>query len=226
MSSVDNWDSPGTVIREVAYGKERAERFGPADAAAMNDDPVIPDPPRPGNAAANRRGTPFETSAGHTLFLRPIRPDDVDALRRGFARLTPEQVRLRVFHRMNDLAPEVAARLCNVDATEGAAFVVTDADGEIRGEARMYVDRTAESAEFALIVDPTLVGIGVGHALMQRLFEEGRRRGLSELCGSVLAANATMLDFASGLGAQREAVAGEPDMVRIRLDLGGRCRED
>jgi len=192
----------------------------------MNDEPIIPDPPHPGYAAASRREGGAATADGRALFLRPIRPDDVDALRRGFARLTPEQVRLRVFHRMNDLSPEVAERLCNVDQAVGAAFVATDADGEIRGEARMYVEPAAERAEFALVVDPALVGIGVGHVLMQRLLEEGRRRGLSELLGSVLAENATMLDFASRLGAEREAIPDEPDLVRVRFDLRDGRRED
>ncbi len=186
----------------------------------MHDDPLTPDPPLPAGAIAHPLGTPFATSDGRTLFLRAIRRDDTDALRRGFARLTPEQVRLRVFHRMNDLSPEAAERLCNVDETAGAAFVATDADGEIRGEARMYVDATGERAEFALVVDPTLVGLGVGHALMQRLLAEARRRALSELWGSVLTENATMLDFASGLGAERIAVAGEPDLLRVSFDLG------
>ena len=164
-------------------------------------------------------GDAFTLADGQRFFLRPIRPDDVDALRRGFARLTPEQVRLRVFHRMNDLSPEIAQRLCNVRAEHGAAYVVTDAQGEIRGEARMYIDPTPTSAEFALIVDPTLIGLGIGRRLMERLLEESRQRRLTELWGSVLRENALMLDFASRLGAQREAVAEEPDLVHVRFDL-------
>jgi acetyltransferase len=37
--------------------------------------------------------------------------------------------------------------------------------------------------------------------------------------GTVLAQNALMLELAHRLGAQREAVAGEPDVVRVRFDL-------
>lgn len=186
----------------------------------MHDDPHPVDPLLPDAAMAHALGTPFTILDGRTLFLRAIRRDDTDALRRGFARLTPEQVRLRVFHRMNDLSPEAAERLCNVAEASGAAFVATDADGEIRGEARLYVDSSGKRAEFALVVDPALVGRGVGHALMQRLLAEARRRDVSELWGSVLIENATMLDFASRLGAEREAVAGEPDLVHVRFDLG------
>ena len=156
---------------------------------------------------------------GFVLHVRPIRPDDVDALRRGFARLTPEQVRLRVFHRMNDLSEEIAERLCNVREEHGAAYVATDADGEIRAEARLYIGPTPDRAEFALVVDPALVGKGAGRALMQRLLDEARRRGLVDLWGAVLTENVNMLDLAQHLGATREAVPGEPGLVHVRFDL-------
>ncbi len=168
--------------------------------------------PSPGEAIA--------LADGSCLFIRAIRPDDVDALRRGFARLTPEQVRLRVFHRMNDLSAEVAERLCTVRPEHGAAFVATDADGEIRGEARIYFGPTPDRAEFALVVDPELVGQGVGRALLQRLFDEARRQRLVEIWGAVLTENANMLDLAQRLGATREGVPGEPGLVHVRFDLG------
>lgn len=164
-------------------------------------------------------GEAFRTIDGRTLWLRPVQPDDVEALRRGFARLTPEQIRLRVFHRMNELSPEMLHLLANVDPERGAAFVATDADGEIRGEGRLYVDRTLDSAEFALIVDPSLTGKGVGRALLKRLLDESRRRGLRELWGLVLTENTAMLDLAAYLGAGREAIPGESDTVRVRFDL-------
>ncbi|MFC5491280.1 GNAT family N-acetyltransferase [Dokdonella soli] len=190
----------------------------------MSDDRSRTRPPRRERRArtaprSRAGGEAFTTADGRTLFLRPIRPDDVEALRRGFARLTPEQVRQRVFHRMTELTPDVAELLANVDPDKGAAYVATDAEGEIRGEARLYVDTNVEGAEFALVVDPELTGQGVGRTLVRRLIDESRRRGLSELWGFVLAGNGLMLDFASRLGAKREAVPEEPDLVRVHFDL-------
>jgi acetyltransferase len=165
------------------------------------------------------RGQRLVLANGFVLHVRPIRADDVDALRRGFARLTPEQVRLRVFHRMNDLSEVNAEHLCNVREHQGAAYVATDADGEIRAEARIYIGPTPDRAEFALIVDPELVGQGAGSALMQRLLDEARRRRLVELWGAVLTENVGMLDLAQRLGATRESVPGEPGLVYVRFDL-------
>jgi acetyltransferase len=173
----------------------------------------------PNRRPSRPRGRAFRTADGRVLRLRPVREEDIDALKRGFARLTPDQVRQRVFHRMTELSDQAAHNLVHFDPAKTAAFVVVDDDGEIRAEARMHVDEEGRSAEFAVVVDPTLLGIGVGRALMQRLVSEGRRRGLVELWGSVLADNALMLDFSRRLGARREAVPGEADLVRVRFDL-------
>lgn len=156
---------------------------------------------------------------GSALSLRPIRPTDVEALKRGFARLTPEQVRHRVFHRMNELAPDVATRLCNVDASNGVAYVATDAAGEIHGDARYYLDESGSSAEFAIAIDPALVTQGIGRALMKCLLDSAQNCRLEALWGSVLVENSQMLDLANGLGARREPVADEPDLVHVRFDL-------
>ncbi|HEY0178557.1 MAG TPA: GNAT family N-acetyltransferase [Dokdonella sp.] len=157
---------------------------------------------------------------GRVLQLRPIHASDAPALQRAFLRLTPDQIRARFFYRITELGEALAARLCNPDVETTAAFVVTDADGgEIRGEARLLVDATTAGAEFGIAVDPSFTGRGVGRALMRKLIDEARRRGLVELWGEVLTENALMLDLASRLGAQREAVAGEPGLMRVRFDL-------
>jgi len=164
-------------------------------------------------------GTTLTLADGRRLRLRPIRPDDVEALRRGFSRLTPEQVRLRVFHMMTELSAEAAERLCNPDPDQEVAYVAVDAEGEIRGEARFHISRGSGKAEFGIIVDPSLTGMGVGRALMRKLLIAARRRGLKEVWGLVLTENFNMIDFSHRLGAQREPVADEPACVRVRFVL-------
>ncbi len=161
---------------------------------------------------------------GRRLRLRRIRPDDVEALRRGFARLTPDQVRQRVFHRMNELAVDVAERLCDVDPATASAYVAVDDEGEIHGEARFHLDRAGTGAEFAIAVDPAVAGLGVGRALIRILVADARRRGLGILWGSVLAENTQMLELVRHLGAHREAVADEADLVHVSFDLNRRIR--
>jgi acetyltransferase len=174
-----------------------------------------PTPPDAAPAAAE----PFTTDDGRALVLRLIRPDDADALRRAFLRLTPEQVRLRLFHRMNELSEEAAERMTTVDPATTIAYVVVDNENEIRAEARLHIDPVTETAEFAVAVDPEFTHQGVGWRLMQRLIVDARQRGLYELWGDVLAENQTMLDFAKALGAERHSRADDPGITRVSFDL-------
>lgn len=197
----------------------------------MNDaDPKAPayrsatrPPPRSAIAAAPLPAagpTLLHALDGRELWLRPIRPGDAKALRRAFLRLTPEQVRARFFYRMTEFSDALAERLCRPDPAQSAAFVAVDAGDEIRGEARIHVDAAANGAEFAIAVDHDFLGKGVGRALMHALVEEGRRRGLAELWGDVLADNQTMLDFMRHLDLAAKIEHGdEPGVLRVHLRI-------
>ncbi len=170
--------------------------------------------PKPAKAGRSR-GDAFATPDGRRLVVRAIGPGDADALRRGFARLTPEQARLRTFHRIAELSPEMAERLTRIDPETTTALVVVDADGEIRGDARLHVDTATDSAEFGVAVDPDFTNQGIGWRLMQRLVEDAKRRGVYEIWGDVLAENHTMLDFAKAMGAERRPLEDEPGVIRV-----------
>lgn len=161
----------------------------------------------------------FTTSDGRVLTLRPIRPGDAAALRRGFARLTPDQVRLRTFHRVNELSAAAAEQMTRIDPATTTAYVAVDADGEIRGEARMHADVATDSAEFGIAVDPAFTQQGIGRRLMQHLVDDARRRDLDELWGDVLAQNQAMIDFAKALGAQHHGLPEDPGVVRVSFRL-------
>lgn len=170
------------------------------------------------------RGRALRLADGRLFRLRAIHPADVPALQRAFKRLTPEQVRQRTFHRMNELSTAAATRFANLDPALGAAFVIIDNAGEIVGEARFLLDADRPSAEFAVITDPALAGQGLGRELMKRLVGEARKRGLHELWGTVLAQNTRMLEFSRRLGATRTLDAEEPGLVRVHFDLARRLR--
>lgn len=161
----------------------------------------------------------FATADGRMLTLRPIRTGDAAALRRGFARLTPEQVRLRTFHRIAELSPAAAERLTRIDPDTTTAYVAVDAGGEIRAEARLFADAVADAAEFGVAVDPAFTRQGLGRRLLEKLTDDARRRGVRELWGDVLAANQPMLEFVRRLGARTAFVPDEPGVVRVTFDL-------
>ncbi len=163
---------------------------------------------------------PVFLNDGAMLHLRPIRPGDVDALMRAFKRMTPAQVRARVFHALNELPEPVARAMCRVDPDQAFALVATDPDGaEIRAEARVHFDSATETAELAIAIDPEYTGRGLGRILVEHLIEASRRQGIDEIWGDAQAGNSAMLALTSRLGFSHRREPEDASLVRFSLDL-------
>jgi acetyltransferase len=150
--------------------------------------------------------------------LRPVRPEDAPALERLFARLAPEDVRLRFFSPLHELPPKMLARLSQIDYDREMALVLLQ-DGEVLGVSRLAADPDNVKAEFAVVVRSDLKGRGLGSLLLRRLIAYARRRGTSELTGEVLEYNTMMLALCKELGFRLVSVAGEQGILRATLEL-------
>ncbi len=172
-------------------------------------------------------GAPIFLTDGAMLWLRPIEKGDVDALMRAFKRMTPEQVRARVFHALSELPEPVARAMCRVDPDDGLALVATDPDGgEIRGEARVHFDPVTESAELAIAVDPDFTGRGLGRILVEKLISASRRLGIREIWGDTQAGNTAMIALVSRLGFEHRRERDDASLVRFSLDLGKQAPDE
>lgn len=159
---------------------------------------------------------------GRALLLRTIEPDDVAAMQRCFARLSPQDIRRRFLHAVSELSAPMAQRLCRIDPARETALVLMDASvqpAEMRGVGRIYVDEVARNAEFSVLVEQAWSHRGLGALLMQRLVDDCRRRGLDELWGYVLMENRPMLELCRELGFTARMLPDEPGIAQITLAL-------
>jgi acetyltransferase len=116
----------------------------------------------------------------------------------------------------------MAQRLCRIDPAFEAAFVLMDETvkpAELRGVGRIFVDEASNTAEFSVLVEREWTRIGLGALLMQRLVDESRRRGLTELWGYVLMENRPMLQLCKELGFVAKMLPGEAGTAQISLTL-------
>jgi acetyltransferase len=90
---------------------------------------------------------------------------------------------------------------------------------------RLSADPEYERAEFAVIVRSDLKGKGLGWSLMQQLIAYAQHEGLSEIFGSVLHENTTMLRLCRELGFSVDADPDDHLLRRVSLRLRSR-RED
>lgn len=178
--------------------------------------------PRLVEAPKAPRGELVHAHDGRELYLRGIEPGDLAALKRQFTRLSPEDIRRRFLHSMGELPDPMAQRLVNIDPALETAFVLMDETvkpAEMRGVGRIFVDVAANSAEFSVLVECGWTRQGLGALLMQRLVDDCRRRGLSEIWGYVLLENRPMLHLCKDLGFVRRLSTEEPGTTQISLQL-------
>ena len=106
-------------------------------------------------------------------------------------------MRLRFFSPLRVLHHDLAAQLAQIDYDRAMAFVVLeepgDDDSSIVGVARLTADPDREHAEYAVTVRSDWQGRGLGGALMRKMVDYARSKGIRELFGYVLRENETML---------------------------------
>jgi acetyltransferase len=160
---------------------------------------------------------------GRSLLLRPVRPEDEPSLQATFAKLTPEEIRLRFFVPIKTMSHVMAARFTQLDYEREMALILTDpgvaGTTEIYGVIRISADPDNERAEYAVIVRGDMTGMGLGILLMRRIIDYARKRGIGEIFGDVLRENSTMLKLCKVLGFTTAAIPDEPTEVRVTLKL-------
>ena len=164
-----------------------------------------------------------ELPDGQKLMLRPIVPEDEPALQAGFARLTPEEIRMRFLVPMSTLTHILAARFTQLDYDRDMALVLTvpgvPGRSEIYAVARLSADPDNEQAEFAVIVRHDMTGQGLGRMLMQRIIDYAQARGIREVWGVALRENRAMRSLSRSLGFRESRYPDDPTLVHLSLPI-------
>ncbi|HET6481570.1 MAG TPA: GNAT family N-acetyltransferase [Actinoplanes sp.] len=140
------------------------------------------------------------TSDGGIISIRPVRPDDREALARLYGEASPESLRLRFFAAPSSasLAAEVD-RLCAPESDGHVTMLAAEGDEPIGVASCGCPDRAGRRAEFAVFVADAHRGRGIGTLLLEHLAARARHHGIEELIGEVLPGNAAMLRVAHDL---------------------------
>ncbi len=182
------------------------------------------------------------TQGDLVVTVRAIRPDDRDALRAAFHKLSPLSRYRRFQGHLSDLSPAMLRYLTEVDGDEhfavvallerprrpalralpGALFERWQAPPEIVGVARLIRLRP-DTAEVAITVADALQRKGLGARLLSILVTHARRSGVETLVAHVLADNTPMRELLSKVGVVRPV---DHDTVTVALPKKSARRAD
>ncbi|MDW5598659.1 GNAT family N-acetyltransferase [Conexibacter stalactiti] len=172
--------------------------------------------PVPSAAALAARAVDVALRDGAPIHVRPVRADDLPAVRAFLESLSADSRRLRFFTPAADLA--AAARwAAEVDRHERDGLLALTGDGEIAGHAAWarYAPG-ADRAEVAFEVAETMRGRGLATILLAHLAFGARAQGIATFVAEVLPENHKML------GVFRESrlplqVHSEPGVLTVEM---------
>jgi RimJ/RimL family protein N-acetyltransferase len=141
---------------------------------------------------------------GRRVVVRPIDRSDAERLIDLHDRLSPESQYFRFFGPKPKLAPSEAAYLANVDFHNRFAIVAEVSEDKAKhlvGVGRFDINEP-RLAESAIVVRDDYQGAGLGTALLTRMREVARGRGLQAFMAEILAENSKMIDLLTANGLQ------------------------
>lgn len=159
---------------------------------------------------------------GRPVLLRPIRPEDETAHYAFLSRMSEQDLIYRFFHYVKQIPRRDMARLTQIDYDREMAFIATaaggDGEAETLGVVRVVAAPDNAVGEFAIIIRSDMKGQGLGSALMRKMIDYSRQRGIRIFSGDVMYDNQPMLDLLKRFGFTfgRSEEAG---IVRCTLDL-------
>jgi len=133
---------------------------------------------------------------GGTAHVRPIRPDDSEAVADFHSRQSEESRYFRFFNPMPRLSRRDLARFTQVDHVDRVALVATvgeDIVGIARFDAAPVRPGRPRAAEVAFNISDNHQGRGLGSVLLEHLAAAARERGIRKFTADVLPTNAKMI---------------------------------
>jgi acyl-CoA synthetase (NDP forming)/RimJ/RimL family protein N-acetyltransferase len=137
---------------------------------------------------------------GSTAHVRPIRPDDADAVVALHSRFSERTRYLRYFSPYPRIPPRELAYFVNVDHHDREAFVVELGDELIAIGRFDRLGAGSTEAEVAFVVEDAHQGRGLGSVLLEYLAEAARDEGITRFVAEVLPVNSKMLRVFSDAG--------------------------
>jgi len=167
------------------------------------DGPDQPDDPAPGPATSSYP-VAWEADVvlrdGTTMHLRPLRPDDAEAIQRFQEAQSERSAYFRFFAPVRRLTERELNRLTHLDQHDRVALLAVrpgvDDEGrpreDVLGVAR-YDKITGAEAEVAFNIADAMQGKGLGSVLLEHVAAAARERGVRRFTADVLPQNSSML---------------------------------
>lgn len=145
---------------------------------------------------------------GSVVHLRPVRPEDEEALRQLHERASDRSIYLRYFTLNRDLGSRQSHHMAEAAPADDHVVLIAEAGGRFVGVGS-FEPMGDQAAEVAFLIDDAYHGRGLGTLLLEQLAALARDRGIRHLRAETLVENAAMLRvFANSGFSQLRKIGG------------------
>lgn len=159
---------------------------------------------------------------GTPVWIRRIGRQDAELELEFLNSLSPEYRKLRFLGLVRDPCPEVARELTDLDPAKAAGFIALVADGgrdRQIGAAYFHINATGDGCDSSVTVSEEWQQRGVGSALMRRLIDTAKTRGIRHMRAHAPARSEDGHHLAARLGFRRRLDRRDPAAVVYHLKL-------
>ncbi|MHC1590564.1 MAG: GNAT family N-acetyltransferase [Candidatus Helarchaeales archaeon] len=163
--------------------------------------------------------TKFLTRKGERFKIRPISPEDDDAVLELYYSLSQETVYFRFFQTKKNVPKSRVRQFTRIDYRKNFALVVENPQKKLIGIGRFIVDKDdPDSAEMSIVIADAYQRRGIGTILIKYLVQIAKERGIKKIYATVLSDNYKILGTIDKLGFKFQRRLEDGDL-RVECDL-------
>ncbi len=163
---------------------------------------------------------PWRLTDGQEVTLRPIRPEDEPLEEEMLTSLSERTMKERFFQTIMGITHNMLTRFCNLDYDREMAIIAELKEGDkkkIIAIGRLVIEPDTRNGEFAIVVQDSYQGKGLGFKLMDMLIGIAQDKYLYSIYGIVLSENERMLRATRRLGFVQQKL--EEGLTKVTLEL-------
>ena len=162
-------------------------------------------------------------SDGAEIFLRPIKPTDDDMMIELFNSLSTNTVFLKFFSSLKTLTKEQLEKITHIDYKKEMAIVALVREGGAERTVAVgrytLVDDEPGNAEFAIVVQDSHHGNGIGTEVLWHLAHVAKLEGVNVIVGYIMSENARMFSVLKRSGLKMKKKFWDRGITRVDIPI-------
>ncbi|GAA0466492.1 hypothetical protein GCM10009096_03960 [Parasphingorhabdus litoris] len=163
---------------------------------------------------------PLTTNSGFEFHVRPVHPDDKEALKEFFAKVSKEDLRFRFLSAMPKVSDSILDDMINVDHDHKEDYIALDIDDKtIIASAMIGANTDRSEAEVAIVTRSDYKHRGMSWTFLEYVTNEARRSGIKKLQSIESRDNHEAIELEREMGFTAKSYPGDATLMLLEFDL-------